>query len=337
MQNKPLISVIMSVFNEEQYIVESIQSILNQTISDFEIIVYDDCSTDRTLEIIRGIDDDRIHIYQNHTNQGLTKNLNQALDIASGQYIARMDGDDVSTPDRFERQIQYMNSHPDTMLISCQTQSFGEESLVWKLQDDPEKLRCMMLVRPVLAHPGFMFRKELVDQYGFKYDESFRQAQDYELVSRVTRKFSIGICPYVLLKYRVHKTQVSNSAKGSQFCNADRVRAYLLDELGIRFNESEIEVYHKLVLEQHTDNIQDFIDVKLLLERIMEQNKNRHIYRQLTLEKTLREIFCIWVIRNKSRKIFCNTNKIWRYDKQYFECYLGQWIALIGRKLIEIF
>ena len=333
MQNKPLISVIMSVFNEEQYIVESIQSILNQTISDFEIIVYDDCSTDRTLEIIRGLDDDRIHIYQNHTNQGLTKNLNQALDIASGQYIARMDGDDVSTPDRFERQIQYMNSHPDTMLISCQTQSFGEESLVWKLQDDPEKLRCMMLVRPVLAHPGFMFRKELVDQYGFKYDESFRQAQDYELVSRVTRKFSIGICPYVLLKYRVHETQVSNSAKGSQFCNADRVRAYLLDELGIHLNECERKAYHKLVLEQHTDNIQDFIDVKLLLERIMEQNKNTHIYQQSVLEKTLREMLCIWVIRNKSWRIYCCTRKIWNHNELFTKCYMNQWIELIKKKI----
>ena len=91
MSKRPLVSVIMSVYNEEEYIEKSLQSILNQTIQDFEVIIFDDCSTDDTVEIINNFKDNRIFLYQNAENQGLTKNLNQGLRLAKGEYIARMD------------------------------------------------------------------------------------------------------------------------------------------------------------------------------------------------------------------------------------------------------
>ena len=335
MESKPLISVIMSVYNEQQYIGEALMSILTQTVQDFEIIIFDDGSTDHTIDIVNKLQDKRVRVYQNEQNRGLTSNLNQALEMASGQYIARMDGDDISMPKRFERQIRYLNTHPDIMLISCQTQTFGDENLISKVEINPEKLRCMMLVRPVLAHPGFMFRKELFDRYGFRYDESFRQAQDYELVSRITRKFQIGICPHVLLKYRAHKEQVSSKANGKQFANADRVREFLLGELDIHLTCVENEFYHKLVLEQHTEDIQDFIQVRILLETIMEQNKQKKIYQQEMLEKTMREALCLWIIRNKSRKIYQSTRLIWGSNMKYQICYMSQWLALVKRKCIE--
>lgn len=335
MSMKPLISVIMSVYNEQQYIAEALRSILTQTVQDFEIILFDDGSTDRTVDIIMELHDERIHIHQNKQNLGLTRNLNLALEMASGKYIARMDGDDISMPNRFERQIEYLKAHSDMILISCQTKTFGDETLISKVEENPEKLKCMMLIHPVLAHPGFMARKELFEEYKFRYDESFRQAQDYELIARVTRKFRIGICPHVLLKYRTHKEQVSVKATGSQFVNADRVRSFLLGELDIRLTNDENTFYHKLVLEQHTEDVQDFAKVRTLLEKIMEQNRKKKIYQQEKLEKTMREALCIWVIRNKSRKIYRETRQIWGRNRAYQICYLSQWLALLKRKCVD--
>ena len=102
--NQPLISVIMSTYNDELYIEESLQSILNQTLADFELIIYDDCSSDHTVEKIRAFQDSRIQLICNEENCGLTKNLNKGLRIAKGKYIARMDGDDISEQTRFEEQ-----------------------------------------------------------------------------------------------------------------------------------------------------------------------------------------------------------------------------------------
>ena len=113
-----------------------------------------------------------------------------------------MDGDDISLPERFEKQVRYLEDHPDVMLISCQTQNFGDSFLCCKLRESSEELKVRMLVRPVFAHPGFMMRRELLDK-GFFYDESFRTAQDYELASRVAGECQIGIVPEILLYYRV--------------------------------------------------------------------------------------------------------------------------------------
>ena len=107
-RGKVLVSVVMSVYNDEQYLKESLDSIFAQTISDFELIIVDDCSTDRTVEIIENYHDDRIRLIRNTENRGLTRNLNTALEYVQGTYIARMDGDDKSRPERFEKQIAYL-------------------------------------------------------------------------------------------------------------------------------------------------------------------------------------------------------------------------------------
>ena len=124
---KVLVSVVMSVYNDEQYLKESLDSIFAQTIQYFELIIVDDCSTDRTVEIIENYHDDRIRLIRNTENRGLTRNLNTALEYVQGTYIARMDGDDKSRPERFEKQIAYLEQHPELMLISCRTHMFGGE------------------------------------------------------------------------------------------------------------------------------------------------------------------------------------------------------------------
>ena len=283
---KVLVSVVMSVYNDEQYLKESLDSIFAQTIQNFELIIVDDCSTDRTVEIIENYHDDRIRLICNSENRGLTRNLNTALEYVQGTYIARMDGDDKSRPERFEKQIAYLEQHPELMLISCRTHMFGEEDLI----------------SPVLAHPGFMMRGELITQEGFRYDESYRSAQDYNFAARVARKFNIGVTPEILLDYRVHKKQVSSKKSGEQSNNAARVRSMQLEWLDISLDEKQRDALETWAKEIKNADLEDYRQAAKLIPLFLEQNQKTKIYAQKELEEELKRLLYQWMIRSKSVK-----------------------------------
>lgn len=312
MKKSPLISVVMSAYNEEAYIEKAIRSILTQTEPDFELIIFDDCSTDATTDIIENIKDERIRLYKNEKNCGLTRNLNQGLRLAKGKYIARMDGDDISLQKRFEKQVRYLEEHPGVMLISCQTQNFGESSLCWKLRESSEELKVRMLVRPVFAHPGFMMKRELLDK-DFFYDETFRTAQDYEFASRVAGKYEIGIVPEVLLYYRVHKKQVSNLSGKEQFGNADRVREKLWTQAGVKLSESEKKALQRWAREDCAGNMAEYVEMNRLIDKMLAANKSSKIYQQDILGRTLDRMMYIWVIRSKKAGYLLCFPKVCRY------------------------
>ena len=317
-EHTPLVSIIMSVYNEERYLQQSMESLVGQTLTDFEIIVIDDCSNDRTTEIIESFHDERIRLIRNELNQGLTRNLNRALDYCRGKYIARMDGDDISLPERLEKQVRYMENHPDRMLAGCQTRTFGEQNLIWRLKDNPEKLRIMMLFHPVLTHPSFIMRGELIRKYDFRYDETFRSAQDYDFAQRVSERFKIGIVPEVLLCYRTHKKQVSTRSSTEQYSNADRVRDRQLRELGITELDEDIEnTYRVWVREERRENIDSFQKAFQLLDLICSANRKTGKYPQKELECTLREMLYTWFLRAKSPDLFRNLPKLCRTWKDY--------------------
>ena len=329
---QPLISVIMSTYNEEKYIETSLKSLLNQTFKEFEIIIVDDASTDNTKQLIQGLQDERIHLICNEENRGLTKNLNKALKYVTGKYIARMDGDDIAFPTRFEKQVQYMEKHPETMLVSCYTKSFGDSDLVFALPDDSEVLRVRMLVRPVYAHPGFMMRRELIEA-GYQYNEEYRTAQDYEFASRVAEKYKIGLVPEVLLLYRVHKKQISAKAGNQQFNNADKIRKHQLERLGIQLSETEWENYQDLVKESKVDSLESFDKVYKIIQKILQSNEKTKIYNSQVMEKTLKRMLYTWVIRNKNMKHILAFPKVCRYQMKDMLLFVGEVIRTIKEKI----
>ena len=331
-KKNPTISVIMSVYNEEKYIETSLKSLLNQTFGDFEIIIVDDASTDDTKQRIQRLKDERIHLICNEINQGVTQNLNKALKHVKGKYIARMDGDDIAFPERFEKQYQYMENHPDTMLVSCYTKSFGDSDLVFALPDDSEVLKVRMLVRPVYAHPGFMMRRELVEA-GYQYDEDYRTAQDYEFASRVSEKYKIGLVPEVLLYYRVHKKQISAKAGSQQFNNADKIRKRQLERLGVYLSETEWLDYQKLVKEEKVNNLEDFYRVDEIIQKMVKANKKIKIYSQKIMDDTLKRMLYTWVIRNKNMKYVLAFPKVCRYQMKDMLLFVGEVIRTIREKI----
>lgn len=303
MGKEPLISVIMSVYNDRDYIRQALDSLLAQTEQDFEIILVDDCSLDDTVSVIETYHDGRIRLYRNEKNLGLTRNLNRALRLARGQFIARMDGDDICRPRRFERQLAFLRANPSLMLISCRTHMFGQQDLISDISGSGEKLRAMMLVRPVLAHPGFMMRAELIRREGFSYDETFRSAQDYDFAARVAQKFPIGVTQEVLLDYRVHKKQVSCQEGGEQFSNADRVRQMQLERLGAALTPSQWAAYRDWAGEKRNCAKDVYRQAASVIDTLMAANSRTGLYDPDTLETELKKLLFQWMLRSRSRSV----------------------------------
>ena len=143
--NSPLVSILMPCYNNADYIGEAIESILCQSLQDFELIVLDDCSTDNSAEIISSFADERIVYHHNEQNMGLANNLNIGIRMACGKYIARMDGDDISLPDRLKTQIDFLETHPDIALCSCGMEMFGKDNMVWIRQADYEQVKIVRM------------------------------------------------------------------------------------------------------------------------------------------------------------------------------------------------
>ena len=329
----PKLSVIMSCYNDHEYIRESLESILNQTFADFEVIIIDDASTDDTTTIIKSYKDDRIRLYVNSENQGLTRNLNKALGYVNGEYIARMDGDDVSHHDRFEKQVEYLDSHRDIYLIGCAVHSFGATDLYWRLPDNSNELKIRMLIKPVFAHPSFMFRRELVDK-GFMYNESFRTAQDYDFAARVSRQYKIGRLPEVLLEYRVHDKQVSSTSGSNQNDNAARVRNRLLQELGVELSGDRAEFYRDWALEKKLGNVSEYKKAYAIINLLCQGNDLKHIYDPDKLEIVLKKMLYTWVIRSKNMKYILAFPMICNYKFGNMGIFVGELIRTYKEKVI---
>jgi glycosyltransferase involved in cell wall biosynthesis len=208
MLNNPKISVIMSVYNGGKYLREAIESILNQTFTDFEFIIVNDGSTDNSLEIILSYTDERIRIINNEKNIGLTKSLNKALKVARGEYIARQDADDVSLPNRFEEQIKYLKKHPEVVLLGTIAYLIDKNGKIIgkKVALAKPSLKDLFKVNQ-FNHGSVMFKKEIVNQLG-GYNELIRYSQDYELWLRIAKLYDVRNLTQLLYKLRSHDSNI---------------------------------------------------------------------------------------------------------------------------------
>ncbi len=208
-----MISVVMSVYNAEKHLDEAIQSILNQTYKNFEFIIINDGSTDKSLEIIEKYksQDTRI-VFISRENRGLVASLNEGIELAQGKYIARMDADDISLPQRFEKQIHFMKENELDVCGSWISKFRGSSNLgITKYPEDDANIKFRLLFMSSFAHPTVIFKKSILDT-----DSKYRnvKAEDYQLWTELALAgFRMGNVPQILLKYRVHKNQLTKNKK----------------------------------------------------------------------------------------------------------------------------
>lgn len=208
---KPLVSVIMPIYNAEKYVEEAIESILNQTMSDFELILIDDGSVDGTRKIVEdySIKEGRIRPVYNETNIGLVDSLNKGIELASGRYIARMDGDDISTSDRFENQIRFLENN-SLDIVGGQCSLFCEDIDDSKDLDYPVSSDiCQRFLRQsnALAHPAWLGKRELFTKIRYR---QIKACEDYDfLIRAVNLGYRIGNTDSKVLYYRLNPNGVS--------------------------------------------------------------------------------------------------------------------------------
>lgn len=220
------ITVLMPVYNAEKYLRGAIESILDQTFADFEFLIIDDGSTDKSLNIINSYNDPRIKLIRNTKNLGIIKTLNRGLSLAKGVYIARMDADDISTQDRLEKQVNFMDDHLEIGVCGSWVKIFTHFKFlgyVIKLPTNPEDIKLDLRRRNVIQHPSVILRKSLFDEFGLRYLNNFRHAEDYDLWVRASKLFPLANLPEVLLYYRYSPKSVGDLYANEQLVNAKKI------------------------------------------------------------------------------------------------------------------
>ena len=215
----PKVSVVMSVYNGERHLRDAVESVLNQTFRDFEFIIVDDGSTDRTWEILKSYEDPRIVLARNRENIGLTKSLNKGLQMAKGQYIARQDADDISLPERLAKQVEFLESNGEVGLLSCSFVEIDDEGRSVSIQILPAEdsdLQERLLISNCFCHGAAMFRRECLESVG-AYREEFEFAQDYDLWLRISERYKVANLEEALYRWRVRTDALSMTGRPSQY------------------------------------------------------------------------------------------------------------------------
>jgi glycosyltransferase involved in cell wall biosynthesis len=226
----PLVSVVMSVYDGRPYLKEAVRSILDQTFGDFEFIIINDGSKDGSKETLDRLSetDDRIRLVHQE-NRGLTPSLNRGLNLARGKYIARMDADDISHPERLKRQIDFLETNPEIGVVGTWIEWVtpeGEPKMVWRLPTDPDLIAWKLLFNTCLDHPSIVARNSLLEELG-GYAEWAICAQDYELWTRAVRQSQLANMPQVLLKHRQHEEAITMKERSGQIQVVCRAAANL--------------------------------------------------------------------------------------------------------------
>lgn len=284
----PKVSIIMPVYNAEDYLREAIESILSQTFADFELIIIDDGSTDHSLDIIKTYHDPRIVLACNEINLKLIPTLNKGLNLAKGKYIARMDADDISLPSRLARQVEFMDHNPNVGVCGTWVEVFGDgEQNFWRFTDHPDATKCMLLFGCCIVHPSVMLRRTIVEA-GLCYSSLYPHGEDYALWVHIAQKYQITNIPEVLLKYRKTESQVSSKYAGEQLSTTMKVQREQIKALGIEPTEQECRLHWAVGHSQFSPTISFANEVSAWFIKLKEGNARSHYYPEPVFSNYLR-------------------------------------------------
>ncbi|MDL2257322.1 glycosyltransferase [Bacteroidales bacterium OttesenSCG-928-I14] len=287
----PAISVLMPVYNGERYLKEAIESILNQTYEDFELVIINDGSTDNSEQIILSYDDKRIKYCPSIKNEGLIKTLNKGIDFCSGKWIARMDADDISLPERFEKQINFLEQHPEFVMLGAYMGKIDKEG---KRKEKYNRfipnhlLKEQLFFRNYFAHSSMMIRKDILME--FRYDSNYPCAEDYFLWSQIALKYPVANLPEELVLYRVHSESISIQKREQQIATIKKICKYHLSQLKLSPSPEELDLHYKLMWEPERINIlssKTRAKISCWVNRVKEQNERSQVYNREYLSQRL--------------------------------------------------
>ena len=266
----------MPVYNAERFVAESVESILSQTFKDFELIVVNDGSRDNTAKIVDEYRDTRIVRIDHKHNQGLVQSLKEGLDVAGGEFIARLDADDIAFPARLEEQVELLSGQQDVVIVGSNCDEINEAGAyvrAWCYPSDDTDIRWHTLFHCSFLHSSVMFRTSTVRSHGLSYEAGAVHAEDYELWSRIL-EYGRGMnLRQPLVQYRTHTRQISQQSLRKQNETRDRISRMNLQKRGLAndVSEEDLTVLRKWVMQEPC--LTDARDMQLgrLLLRILDR------------------------------------------------------------------
>ncbi len=283
-----LVTVLMPIHDGEAFVAEAVESILGQSLRDFEFLIIDDGSIDRGVEIAAASGDSRIRVVHNERQIGLVRTLNRGLELARGTYVARMDADDISLPQRLEKQVAFMERNPDVGVCGTRVITMGDrEGEIWSYPEGAEGIRCRLLFGASIAHPSVCMRREAFLRHGLRFDDAYPHAEDYKLWRTASEKFPLANLGEVLLRYRIHAGSVSRRCLPEQDATVRRIHREALADLGLTPTEDELFVHRRLASGGTPAEALPFRAIEAWLEKLRRANLARGLYRREVFERQL--------------------------------------------------
>ncbi|WP_110186270.1 glycosyltransferase family 2 protein [Pokkaliibacter plantistimulans] len=301
----PKVSVVLPVFNAAPYLNQCIDSILNQTLQNIELVIVDDGSTDESVDIARSYleKDRRVRLLQNKKNMGLINILNRAPEICQSKYIARMDADDWSVPERLLLQCDYLDANSEIDVVGSWIKLFGGRNEVWHYRAQNDFIKALLLFKNNgMPNNSIVVRRELLEQ--FKYDSSYIHVEDAEFWTRVMIErpdVRFANLPKVLTHYRIHNTQVSEKHRDVQQFQYKRIVRRLVEFVAGSVTEDEWLCHWSLI----EDTGQELAAIARWVNKLITAYQGKFGYGEYAIEEKWLNI-CIK--RNRLADVRCLVN-----------------------------
>lgn len=246
-ESRKLISIVIPVFNPNyEFLLETLKSIQCQNYSNYEVLLIVDGDAESTKEIVDRMKDDRFKILINTEGKGLPYSLNRGFKESKGEYIFRMDADDICLPERFAKQVKYLDAHPDIDMVGTFAETFGAVNMIYKSYTDYKDINAELLFKNPIVHPSVAFRKSTVEKYNLQY--STGESEDYRIWIDMAFGYhcKIEVIPEVLLRYRMHEGQATVVKKSSIKSVDEKISKEILDKIGIKLSVEGYKTFFKL-------------------------------------------------------------------------------------------
>jgi glycosyltransferase involved in cell wall biosynthesis len=304
---KDLVSVVMATYKEDvSYVRQAIESILSQTWKNIEFIIINDSPDDEEIDLmVRSIDDRRIIYLRNNENKGLAYCLNRAIRLSKGEYIARMDADDLSVLSRLEKQVDFLKNHPHINILGTWAYSMDlerEQGGIIKYPVTYERIKASTILGSPMCHPSVMFRRCIFSEYQFYYNEDFKYTQDYEFWVRLVDRFEFYNLPEPLLYWRNSNSRVSSKNGHEQDELVKAIHRRQIEKLGIDLTPENLRVHYNLYIPEITA-LKDIIYSFFWILKLIRINQGKRIFPGKELGGILAYHYRIGVQRGKCKYV----------------------------------
>lgn len=302
------------MYNAASFLKETLDSILNQTFTNFELILIDDCSKDNTLEIANSFSDPRIYIVKNEKNLGAGGTRNKGIKLAQSTYIAFCDADDIMFPNRLEEQYNFMEQHPDIDICGSFVKLINEQGDITGKFTFPvkhDKIAVEMFLRCAFQQSTAFIRRQSFKQSGLEYKEN-HYAEDYDLWANAIKRLKFHVIPHFLMYYKISDSQISSISFDKQQRDANLVYKQMMEDLGVRYNEHIIELHYELAHRKRKTFPEEWIkEYEIFCRECLLRNKSVKLYK----DKLWRQA----IIHNYKKSQYLLHNKIVATIKAFFK------------------